>query len=184
MTNPVTTPSIRALLLAVGLLWTPTSHAAEAPTEPAAERPPVADFGLRTLDGKKVKLSDYAGQVVLISFWATWCAPCKQELIFLDPLLKKYGEQGLVVLAINTDSPKSQAEVRRFVRTRNLQMPVLLDPDGEVVRRLDPRAVMPFSLYVDRAGRRAHEHEGFSPDEPPAIEARVIALLKEPAPAP
>jgi thiol-disulfide isomerase/thioredoxin len=144
-------------------------------------RPPVSDFGLRTLGGEKVKLSGQAGKVVLVSFWATWCNPCKQELAFLDELAAKYADQGLVVLAINTDAPKSQAEVRRFVSARGLKLPVLLDQDGEVANRLNPRAVMPFTIYVDRNGRRAFEHEGFTPDEPAKIEARVAALLKEAA---
>ncbi len=166
---------LRAIALCVSLLAAP-ALADDAP------RPPVSDFGLRALGGERVKLSGHAGKVVLVAFWATWCNPCKQELAFLDELAKKYADHGLVVLAINTDAPKSQAEVRRFVNARGLSLPVLLDPEGEVAGRLNPRASMPFTIYVDRAGRRAYEHEGFTPDEPAKIEARVAALLKEAAP--
>jgi peroxiredoxin len=165
---------MRALALCLLALFAVPAHAAD-------ERPAIADFGLRGLDGAKVKLSDYAGKVVLVSFWATWCNPCKQELAFLDTLVKKYGDKGLVVLAINTDTPKSQSDVRRFVRARDLKLPVLLDADGEVAGRLNPRTVMPYVIYVDRNGHKAFEHEGFAPDEPAKIEERVKNLLAEAA---
>jgi peroxiredoxin len=169
-------PWLRALCLLAAMGG--PALAADAP----ADRPPMPDFHLRTLDGHKVKLSDYAGKVVLVSFWASWCNPCKQELAFLDPLAQKYAEKGLVILAINTDGPKSQAEVRRFVSSKDLKLPVLVDADGEVGGKLDPRGVMPFTIYVDRAGHRAFEHEGFTPDEPAQIESRLQGLLEEPAP--
>lgn len=145
----------------------------------AEQRPTVADFSLETLDGKRVKLSDYEGRVVLVSFWATWCKPCKQELPFLDDFAKKYADEGLAVLAINTDGPRTMSEVRRFVKRKKLTIPQLLDADGAMLQKLNPRGVMPFTLYLDRQHRIAETADKFSPGDEAKIEAVIGKLLAE-----
>lgn len=168
------------LAMATGLAVAPLRDArADATTLPGAERKPAAEFALPTLDGKRVKLADTHGKVVLISFWASWCGPCKQELPILDALAKKYAEQGLVVWSINTDAPKTAADVKRIVAQKGVSLPILMDSEGAVAAKLDPANAMPFTLYLDRAGRVAHTHEGFQPGDEADIEARVQALLAE-----
>lgn len=169
----------RTLFLLGALLLATTPALAADPLAPAAERPLLGDFALPTLDGGKVALADHKGKVVLVSFWATWCKPCKQELPLLDALGKKYADRGLVVLSINTDAPKTQADVRRTVTTKGLTLPILLDGDGKVSGRLNPRVAMPFAIYVDRQGRRALEVEGFAPGDEALLEQRIVALLDE-----
>ena len=159
------------------------------PAVAAAEEagPKAPDFSLRTLEGKRIKLSDYEGKVVLLSFWATWCAPCKQELPILQRLLDKYENEGLVVLAINIDDPKTVAEVRRFVADRTLRMPIPLDGDSKVLGRFNPRHSLPFLQAVDRQGRRAFQHTGFTSGTEKQLEEQVLALLRpaaEPAAEP
>ncbi|MGV2386805.1 MAG UNVERIFIED_CONTAM: TlpA family protein disulfide reductase, partial [Thermobifida fusca] len=146
------------------LIWLIAILALALPFASGAEKagPKAPDFSLRTLDGKRVKLSDYEGKVVLLSFWATWCAPCKQELPILQRLLDKYEKEGLAVLAVNIDDPKTVAEVRRFVADRKLRMPVLLDGDSKVLGRFNPRHSLPFLQAIDREGRRAFHHTGFT----------------------
>lgn len=144
-----------------------------------ASRSAAPDFTLRTLDGERVKLSDYRGKVVLLSFWATWCAPCKQELPILQGLVDKYADQGLVVLAINTDDPKTIAQVRRYVQLKKYTMPVPLDRDNKVLSRFNPRVALPFLQIIDREGRRVSNHTGFSSGAEKALEKEVLALLAE-----
>lgn len=170
--------TIFPLISLVGLLalaW-PATAAEEAA---ATERPSVADFSLETLDGKRVKLGDYAGKPVVISFWASWCKPCKQELPFLDGFASKYAEQGLVVLAVNTDGPRTMAEVRRFVKRKKLAMPQLLDKDGSLLQKLNPRGVMPFTLYLDRSHHIAQTADSFTAGDEVKIEAAIQRLLAE-----
>lgn len=176
------------LLSLVALLALAWPAGAAEDTAPA-ERPAVADFSLETLDGKRARLSDYKDKVVLVSFWATWCKPCKQELPFLDAFAAKYAEQGFAVLAINTDGPKTMAAVRRFVKRKKLEIPQLLDKDGSLLQALNPRGVMPFTLYLDREHRIAETADSFSAGDEVKIEAKIKALLAEgsaaaaPAPA-
>src|SRR5690606_14083901 len=167
------------------LIWLIAILALALPFASGAEKagPKAPDFSLRTLDGKRVKLSDYEGKVVLLSFWATWCAPCKQELPILQRLLDKYEKDGLAVLAVNIDDPKTVAEVRRFVADRKLKMPVPLDGDSKVLGRFNPRHSLPFLQAVDREGRRAFQHTGFTSGTEKALEEQILALLRPAAAA-
>lgn len=161
------------------LIWLIAILALALPFASGAEEagPKAPDFSLRTLDGKRVKLSDYEGKVVLLSFWATWCAPCKQELPILQRLLDKYEKEGLAVLAVNIDDPKTVAEVRRFVADRKLKMPIPLDGDSRILGRYNPRHSLPFLQAVDREGRRAFQHLGFTSGTEKQLEEQILALL-------
>lgn len=167
----------RALCLIAVLLLAPAARADEA-------RPKIPDFSLKALSGEKVKLADQKGKVVVMSFWATWCSPCKQELPTLQALLDKHGKDGLTVLAVNTDGPKTVAEVRRFVADKKLTMAVPLDSESRVLDQLNPKHAIPYTLVLDREGRRAFEHTGFSGGAEKELEREVVALLAEKPPAP
>lgn len=143
----------------------------------AQDRPKAPDFSLRTLTGERVKLSDYKGKVVLLSFWATWCAPCKQELPVLQALMDKHGKDGVQVLAVNIDDPKTVAEVRRFIADRKLTMPIPLDSDSKVLGSYNPRIALPFLQVIDPEGRRAYQHTGFTSGAEATLQTEVLSLL-------
>lgn len=142
-------------------------------------RPEAADFSLRSLSGERISLAEQRGKVVILSFWATWCAPCKQELPVLQKFLDKYGDDGLTVLAINIDDPKTVAEARRFVKNRKLTMPVLLDADSKVLAKFNPRVALPFVQLIDREGRRVTNHTGFTSGAEKKLEKEILDLLAE-----
>ena len=160
-----------AALLAVCVL----TSAPDAPLADSAKRTQLSDFSLKTLKGKKAKLSDYKGKVVVVSFWATWCKPCILELEYLQEYYAKHKDEGLVVLAITTDGPDTTSEVRSLVKRKRWKMPVLLDPDGEVLAKFNPRGTQPFSLFVDRKGKMVDQHEGFARGD----EAKYLKIIKE-----
>lgn len=113
------------------------------PAEPAPE------FELPGLDGRRVGLRALRGRVVLVNFWATWCAPCREEMPALDRLARELAPRGLVVLAVNH---QEDAEgVRAFVRELGLGLPVLLDAEGTVAERYRVRG-LPTTAFVARDG--------------------------------
>ena len=123
------------------------------------------EFSLPSLKGSNVALSQLRGKVVLVDFWAQWCEPCKKELPQLDRLSKEYAAKGVVVLAVNIDKQRENAE--RMVKQLGLTLDVLLDPAGSVAGSYDlPK--MPTSFVVDRKGIVRFVNEGF--DGPKDVE--------------
>jgi len=145
-------------------------------------RPAVSDFTAKNLEGGRVKLSDYAGKVVVVNFWATWCVPCLQELPFLEKLYRERGAEGLVVLAVSVDGPDTLSRVRSVVKKKKWTMPVLLDPDGSLSAVLNPRGTNPYTLFVDRRGRLAKFHEGYQSGDEKEHAETIAKLLEEPKP--
>ena len=115
------------------------------------QRLPAPDFTLATLDGETLRLSDYSGKVVLLNFWATFCAPCREEMPALQALWKEYREQGFVVLAVAADR-SSVDPVRNFIEAGHYSFPVPLDPDGTVRNQYEVTA-LPMTYLIGRDGR-------------------------------
>jgi len=133
------------------------------------------DFDLPSLDGKTVKLSDLKGAVVVVDFWASWCAPCKKELPALDKLAAKYPGK-VVVLAVNIDKERKKAE--GFLKQARVQsVKVLLDPAGKVAAAYDV-PTMPSSFVVDDKGMIRHVQAGYKSGDEGKIEGKVRELMR------
>lgn len=173
------------ILLALAMLGlvcaSPLAHANEAGVA-AAERAKVPSFRLKDLKGKKVNIKNLKGKVVMISFWATWCVPCKRELDDLAKIYKKQKGEGLEVLAIATDGPETFSEIRGVVKRHRWPFRILPDKEGEATSILNPRGTVPYSMYVDRHGRLAHTSEGYGQGDAEKMAKRIKELLAEPAP--
>jgi len=118
--------------------------------QPWPRNKPQPALALPTLDGEPWKLTDQAGQVVLLNFWASWCEPCRAEMPALQRLSERYVQAGLRVLAVNYREPADT--VRRFVTTTGMTLPVLLDADGSVAKSLGI-GIFPTTVILDRRGR-------------------------------
>jgi len=123
--------------------------AAAAKLEQDDERLQDADFSLQDLGGKKWELKVLRGKVVLVNFWATWCAPCRKEMPDLQSLYKKREDKGFVVLAI---SDEDELKVKQFVSEQDIKYPILLDP-GKKVGELFQVEGIPRSFVYGRDGK-------------------------------
>jgi len=135
---------------------------------------PMPELGVTDLHGKRVDRASLEGKVVLIDFWATWCAPCKQELPVLQRLQTKYAKHGLVVIAISVDSDADK--VRAFVKRMGLSLRVIHDADHALAERYGPTK-MPSSYLVDREGRVRRVHAGYRKGDARKLEAGIRSLL-------
>jgi peroxiredoxin len=115
------------------------------------QRLPAPDIDLATLDDGRFRLSDYRGKVVLINFWATWCAPCRREMPGMERLWRHFQDKGLVIVGISADTGK-HSEIAKFVDKLKLSFPIALDPDGQV-RTIYEVTGLPFSYLIGRDGR-------------------------------
>lgn len=129
-------------------------------------------WSLKGLDGEVVKSSDFAGKVVILDFWATWCPPCRAEIPGFIELQKKYGEKGLVVVGISLDD--GPEGVRRFASQLEVKYPLVMG-DEKVTKDYGGVSVIPTTFVIDRQGRIASRHVGFA--EASVFEAEIKPLL-------
>lgn len=111
---------------------------------------PAPDFALQSLDGRKVKLSDFRGKPVLLNFWATWCPPCKVEMPWFEDLQRQYGKDGLVVLGVAMDDSEP-ATIAKFASELGVNYPVLLGTD-QVSDDYGDVQYLPTTFYIGRDG--------------------------------
>lgn len=146
----------------------PTALAQDAPTPSIAPA-----WILKDVDGKTVKSSDFAGKVVILDFWATWCPPCKAEIPGFIELKKKYGNKGLVVVGVSLDEQGSEA-VKPFMKQMGMNYTVLLG-DEKVVRDFGGFDGIPTTFIIDRKGNVVGGHTGYGSKED--FEKEITPLL-------
>jgi thiol-disulfide isomerase/thioredoxin len=144
--------------------------------EPGAAAPA---FALPRADGATLDSSTLAGRVVLVDFWASWCAPCRKSFPALDALGKRYGAQGLSVVGINVDTERAEAD--RFLAAVPVSFAIVFDADGRMPTAFGVKA-MPSSYVIGRDGKLRLANLGFHANDEEKIEAAIKAALAEPAP--
>jgi peroxiredoxin len=113
-----------------------------------AER--VIDFTLPDTTGREVRLSDYHGQVVVLNFWATWCAACLEEIPSLKKFSQSYSAKGVTVIGISID--RKIETLRSFLKKHPLPYQVLHDPEGQVFVDLLTVQGLPATFIIDQEG--------------------------------
>ena len=138
----------------------------------------LPDLSVKLLDGKQVRMSALLEEgPLLVDFWATWCAPCKKEMIFLEEFHQKYNEYGFRVLAISTDSPKSMSKVKSYIRAKKYTFMVGLDPNQEIAKKMNA-LLMPTTLILSKDRKVSWYHQGFIPGDEKEIEAQIRTVLE------
>jgi cytochrome c biogenesis protein CcmG, thiol:disulfide interchange protein DsbE len=133
----------------------------------------MPDLASLKLEGK---LPDsLKGKVVLLDFWASWCEPCKESFPVMNELQKHYGDQGLVVVAVNVDENKSDMD--DFLKANAASFTVLRDAAQKLVAQAGI-ATMPSSFVIDRDGKVRFAHTGFhGADSKKKYEQEIESLL-------
>jgi peroxiredoxin len=109
------------------------------------------DFTTQTLDGMPVRLSQYRGKPVLLNFWATWCAPCQDEMPLIQRAADIYHGRGLVVLAVNYQQT-STSSMKAFLRKVDARFTAVYDPAGQIAAAYGVNVGLPVSVFIDRSG--------------------------------
>lgn len=131
------------------------------------------DFTLNDLTGNPVRLSDYKGKVVMLEFWASWCAPCRQSVPELKALHEEYKDRGFVLIAISLD--ENPRKVREFVEEFEVDYTVVID-DKDVNAAYGVFSI-PTTFLLDREGNVATKHLGFGRGLYEALAEEIEELL-------
>lgn len=165
---PIRQSAQLALVAAIGasLLWTAAANgwertsAAAAPGVGLKKGQLAPDFELESLDGERIRLSDYRGRTVVLNFWATWCPPCQAEMPYLQRFNEDFGAEDAVVLGVNaTTTEVSRVVVRAWVREWGLTFPIVYDGEGEVGRTYRVTAY-PATYIIGPDGVIRQKHQG------------------------
>ncbi|MGH7552840.1 MAG: peroxiredoxin family protein [Longimicrobiales bacterium] len=143
-----------ALLIGTFLVLGWISRGRFSPVDAGSAAPP---YRAATLTGDTVMLSDYAGKVVLLNVWATWCKPCVQEMPALQRLYERLGSRGLEVVAVSVDATVpaiggGAGDIGQFVRELGLTFPILHDASGAVESTFHVMG-LPVTIMITRDGR-------------------------------
>jgi peroxiredoxin len=136
------------------------------------------DFNLRNVKGNYESLESFRGQVIILNFWATWCAPCRVEMPSFEKLYRRYRSEGITVLAVTLDKNSGQ-KVKSFVDKYGLSFPILLDEKSKA-ERLYPSMTIPFTYVIDRKGRVVARVDGAKNWESNETFEAIEYLLKKP----
>ena len=161
-----------AALAAIGLgAALPAGASIEITRWPAGK--PAPALAGEDLEGRRWRLGELRGRVVLLNFWASWCEPCRAEMPSLQRLVEFHGEDRVTVIAVNFKETAAQAS--RFLRRTGLRLPVLLDPDGVIARAWEVK-VFPTTILFGVDGRPRHRIRGEVDWSSPEADRLVSAL--------
>ncbi len=133
------------------------------------------DWTLKALDGESYMFSEHNDAPTLLMFWATWCVPCKKELTDHREFLEGLSAQGLNILLVAEDTQKTQSKVKPYVDSKGFPWTVLLDGDGELLKRFGGGSI-PYSVLLDKTGESQMKIRG-ALSNTKALSAKVTELL-------
>ena len=158
---------ITKLLFAVLGLFLTTSLAAQLP-----------DINVKTLDGKSVNIQQYAndGKITVLSFWATWCSPCKRELDALADLYPDWQEDyNVEIVAVTIDNARALPKVKPMVSTKGWEYTILSDANEELRRAMNFQSV-PMTFLLDKDGNIVYTHNSYTAGDEYELEDKIKDL--------
>ena len=168
-------------LLGLSILCAINASAATKPTGPqVGDAPPVDDLG-KAASGNRIHLSDYRGKIVIVSFWASWCGPCRKELPVLAAIQKSGTRDKIAVFAVNWQESRERfLQIKHVLKTESLTL--VSDESGHYGKKYAVDGI-PHMVIIGRDGRIAAVHVGYGEDEIPGLVDEINALWNKPTDA-
>lgn len=142
--------------------------------------PKIPSVVIKKLDGSKINTGTFSnnGKPIIISFWATWCKPCKKEL---DAIAENYGdwqkETGVKLIAISVDDARSVSKVATDVKTKGWEYEVYTDENGDFQRAMNVNNV-PHTFIIDGSGELVYSHNSYAEGDEDKLYENIKKLIK------
>lgn len=146
-----------------------------------ANNNPFPSITIKSLDGKAVNTDTYTknGKITVVSFWATWCTPCKRELDVINEVYADWEEKyGLQLLAITIDDVRGLTKVPAMVQSKGWEFTVLADSKQELQQALNFQTI-PQTFLLNDKGEIVYAHNGYNPGDEIELEKKIAALLEK-----
>ena len=144
---------------------------------------PVNDFTLPSAkNNQRVSLSDHKGDVIFLSFWATWCGPCKVEMVHLQEMHHQLEGEPFTILSISSDNARDATKAKAYIRQKRYDFTVLLDTDSSVTGTYNPAKNLPYGVLIGKDHTVAKVYTGYNPGDEVRLLADVKEELAKPAP--
>ncbi|MFA9214011.1 MAG: peroxiredoxin family protein [Candidatus Methylacidiphilales bacterium] len=140
----------------------------------------LPDLNLKDVNGKVVNVKDYAkkGKIVIISFWATWCTPCKKELNNINELYEEWKTKyDVIVVAVSIDNARNVMKVKPYVDGQAWPFDVLLDVNSDMMRAMNV-VNPPHTFLLNKEGNIVYSHTGYLEGDEFTLEEKIKALVK------
>ncbi len=134
------------------------------------------DFTLKSNTGKNIRLAELRGNVVMLNFRASWCAPCRKEMPLLDVLYRHYEAAGFTLLGVNVE--KDPAEGDKIIEELGVTFPILYDTESDVSRAYDVDA-MPTTIMIDKSGAIRYVNRGYRAGDEEKYRKQIKELIRE-----
>lgn len=142
---------------------------------PVDEPTPVPDLTLTTMSGETIELAQQSGKVLLLNFWATWCAPCRKEIPDLVDLQKELGPKGLTIIGIALDREGADV-VKPYAKEHTINYPLVLDPDTSIPKHFGEVYGLPTTFVVGPDGQIRHRILGILPID--QLKPKLVDMLE------
>ncbi len=141
----------------------------------------LPDVNIKSLDGKTVNTQDLGkrGKIVVLSFWATWCSPCKKELDAISEVYEDWQKKyNMDLVAITIDDARALSKVKPMVETKGWTFEVLSDVNGDLKRALNFPSV-PQTFLINQEGKIVYSHSGYLPGDEEELEKHIAELVRK-----
>jgi cytochrome c biogenesis protein CcmG, thiol:disulfide interchange protein DsbE len=159
---------LRRNLVVIGLIGT------SAPVFAVGAGGVAPSFALPNAAGQMVALETLRGKIVYVDFWASWCSPCRRSFPWMNEMTRRYGPEGLTIVAINVDKKREDAD--KFLKQTPAEFIVVYDPAGTAPAAWEVMA-MPTSFVVDSTGKVVFVESGFKDERKGEMEGRIRQAL-------
>lgn len=140
----------------------------------------IPSISLKDIHGKSINVADYGknGKITVLSFWATWCAPCKKELNNIAELYEYWvDDYDMELVAISVDDARNTSKVKTYANGQAWEYDIILD-DNEDLKRLMNFQTVPYTVLVDQKGKIVYTHAGYVEGDEYILEDKIKTLVK------